>query len=183
MDSYTNATQITYVAAENVAYNARKIVEATAFACLIALDHGLKSVPRDAKGKWNAEDIIRNIQAKGLKVWPNPSDCRQATAQETSETGATAVLDGQPHRRLDHSQLIAIYKRLHRWAHEINPYLNTTHDDFLKNNYQSLISDVKALAGFISNHTIIIQGKGFYCVLKDRADGLTKVIAFERPTA
>ena len=46
MDQYTNSTQLTFVGAENIAYNARKVVEGIAFACVVALDHVGKGVSK-----------------------------------------------------------------------------------------------------------------------------------------
>ena len=68
--------------AESAAFHGRKIVEAIAFACLVAIDNGLKYVPRDAEKQWNAETIFKNLKSKNLKVLPSPSIFRQATPEE-----------------------------------------------------------------------------------------------------
>jgi hypothetical protein len=65
MDQFTRNTQITYSGAEIVAYNARKIVEGIAFGCLVAIENSLNSVPRDAKGQYNAEAIFKTLKKRG----------------------------------------------------------------------------------------------------------------------
>ncbi len=57
--------------AETAAFHGRKVVEGIAFSCLVATQHGLKHIPRDAKGKWNAEEILRGLLKKNLQVFPS----------------------------------------------------------------------------------------------------------------
>ncbi len=52
--------------AEVCAFHGRKVIEGIAFGCLIAVEHGLKHVPRDAKGQWSAESILRSLKGKNL---------------------------------------------------------------------------------------------------------------------
>ena len=111
-----------------------------------------------------------------MTTLPNPSEMRYATDEERLRIGASVIVEDFPERRLDHSALIDIYRRLHRWAHEFNPYTALNYDEFLRKNYKSLIDDVVALSKFISNHAILIERKGFFCVLRDADDGLTKVL-------
>ena len=68
--------------AESAAFHGRKIVEAIAFACLVAIDHSLKYVPRDAEKQWNAETIFQNLKSKNLTVLPSPSIFRHTYAEE-----------------------------------------------------------------------------------------------------
>lgn len=183
MDKFTQHSHITHSGAEIVAYNARKIVEGIAFGCLVAIDHGLKSVPRDAKGQYNAEAIFKSLKKKGLHVLPSPSEVRDATESERLENNVKAVIEGIPSHRLTHEQLIETYQYLHGWAHELNPYTVTDRQEHLRKNINPLIEHVVKLSKFISNHVISIQGQGFFCVLKDRTDGLTKVIAIQSVAA
>jgi hypothetical protein len=180
MDQITRKDGITYSEAEIVAYNARKIVEGIAFGCLVAAEHGLKHVPRDAKGQYNAESIFNRLNKQGRNVLPSPSDAREATAEEKARTGATAVLEGAPSRRLTYSDLIKIYRHLHEWAHELNPYVVGDRRAYLQQKLPILMGYIEKISSFISNHVISIHGHGFFCVLKDREDGLTKVISLQK---
>lgn len=180
MDQITRKTGITYSEAEIVAYNARKIVEGIAFGCLVAAEHGLNHVPQDARGQYNAEAIFRRLDRRELKILPSPSEARQATPREQSETGAKVVLEGIPLRRLTYIELIEIYRQLHEWAHELNPYVVGDRQAYVKARLPVLFDSVQKISLFISNHVISIQGHGFFCVLKDEIDGLTKVISLQK---
>lgn len=165
-----------YARAETAAFHGRKVVEAIAFACLVAIEHGLQTVPRDAKGQWNAEDILKNLKKKHLDVLPSPSVLRQPTAAEKEGAGVTAVVEGVPDRRLSHDDLISIYQRLHAWAHEINPYTQMGHESFYAKQSPVLWEDLRKLELFMERHFISIRGKGFFCTLRDAQDGKTKVL-------
>jgi YD repeat-containing protein len=103
-------------------------VEGIAFACLVATENGIKHVPRDAKGQWNAETILKNLKKKKIDTLPSPSIIRQPTEQERTEnSGVSLVIEGIPARRLSHDDLIAIYQRIHPWLHEANPYTEPDH--------------------------------------------------------
>ena len=91
--------------AEAAAFHGRKIVEAIAFACLLAIENGLKTIPRDAKGQWNAESIFKSLKSKRLEVLPSPSHIRQATTEEQSSSGVNVVIEGIPEKRLTHEEL------------------------------------------------------------------------------
>lgn len=112
------STAADFARAESAAFHGRKIVEGTAFACLVAIENGLATVPKNTKGQWNAEDIFKRLKKKGLKVLPSPSVIRQATPDEEKEHGVKTAIEGVPDRRLTHDELIAIYRRLHGWVHE-----------------------------------------------------------------
>lgn len=75
---------------------------------------------------------------------------------------------------------MAIYKRLHLWAHEINPYTNENHASFIEKRSPTLWKDMKKLKAFLERHFISIKGKGFYCTLWDSQDGKTKILALEK---
>ena len=168
-----------FVAGEMAAFHGRKVVEGTAFACLVAIDNGLNYVPRDAKNQWNAEDILTSLQAKNISAFPSPSIWRKATEAELSEDPATIRVEGQPERRLTHSQLIAIYRRLHRWNHELNPYTSEGREAFAAANAGVLWDDLARLDLFLGEHVIGIRNEAFYCRLRD-GDGLTKVVPLSR---
>ncbi|MDX2006042.1 MAG: hypothetical protein SFU83_12250 [Meiothermus sp.] len=161
--------------AEAAAFNGRKIVEAIAFGCLVAVDNGLKEVPRDAKGQWNAQDIFKSLKSKSLSVLPSPSLIRQATIEEQREHNVKAVLEGIPERRLTHDELISIYQSLHVWLHEVNPYVNKNHANFYAQKAEKLWADLARVRLFVEGHFISIRGEAFFCVLWDSQDNQTKV--------
>jgi hypothetical protein len=161
---------------EAAAFHGRKVLEATAFACLVAIDNGLSTVPKGAKGKWNAEDILKSLKKKGLEVLPSPSTIRESTAAEKKDLGVKAVIEGVPERRLTHDEIISIYQRIHRWAHELNPYTQVEHEAYYAKHAAALWDDLNRLERFLERHFISIRGKGFYCTLRDTQDGRTKVM-------
>lgn len=160
--------------AETAAFHGRKIVESIAFACLVATDNGLKYVPKDAKGHWSAEVIFKSLIKKKIHVFPMP--CR-IIFSNTREDNVLGGLEDIPSRRLTHEKLISIYQNLHRWLHEINPYVSSSRDAFFNENSQQLWSDLLLLKLFIEKHLIEIRGEAFFCILKDGVDNQTKVIS------
>jgi hypothetical protein len=166
--------------AETAAFHGRKIVEGIAFSCLVALENGLKHVPRDARGKWNAADILDSLQSKDIKVFPSPSAIRAPTGQERTENSVSAVVEGLPENRLSHDELKSIYARLHKWLHEINPYVQDDRSAFLQQHAQTLWDDLARVHRFVERHFISIGGRGFFCTLRDSHDGITKVLPLER---
>jgi hypothetical protein len=164
-----------FTRAESAAFHGRKVVEGIAFACLVALDNGFKHVPKDAKGKWNAADIFNSLGKKGLNVFPSPSEFREPTPEEKLQLRVTAVIEGIPSRRLTKDDLISIYERLHRWLHEINPYVAGDQDAFVVNHSATLWRDLLKIDLFMDRHVTSIAGEAFFCVLRDKIDGKTKV--------
>lgn len=169
--------------AEAAAFHGRKIVESIAFACLVAIENGLKHIPRDAKGQWNAENIFKSLKSKGLDVLPSPSLIRQATTEEQNSSRVNAVIEGIPEKRLTHEELINIYQRLHAWLHEVNPYVNQEHSSFYAQKAATLWGDLEKLWLFVEKHFISIRGVGFFCVLRDNQDHQTKVILLSKTAA
>ena len=100
--------------AEACAFHGRKIVEGTAFGCLIAVEHGLGDVLRDAKGKWNADVILKSLRKKNLgTAFPSPSIIRAATAEERQAHGEVGVtIEGQSDRRMTLDELLDAYTNL-----------------------------------------------------------------------
>jgi hypothetical protein len=107
---------------------------------------------------------------------PSPSTIREATAAEKKDPGVNAVIEGVPERRLTHDDLISIYQRIHRWAHELNPYTHVEHEAYYAKHGTALWDDLNKLERFLERHFISIHGKGFYCTLRDSQDGKTKVM-------
>jgi hypothetical protein len=168
--------------AESAAFQGRKVIEGIAFACLVATENGIKQVPRDAKGQWNAEKVFESLKKKGISTLPSPSIIRYPTDDERRDNpGVGMTIEGIPARRLSHDELIVIYQHTHRWLHEINPYVEPDHVDFCAKNATALWQDMARVDQFVDKHFISIGGQGFFCVLHDDLDGQTKVQALSRP--
>jgi hypothetical protein len=165
--------------AELVAFHGRKIVEGIAFACLLATDKGLKSVPRDARGQWNAENIFKRLRSKGIDVFPSPSKIRSCTEVEQKLHGVKAVVEGLPELRITHDEIIKIYQHLHFWNHEINPYIEPN-EEVVEKRIAQLWADINRLRQFLKSHFISLQGEGMFCVLYDTVDNQTKVMPFSK---
>jgi len=151
------ALSASFPQAEAAVFHSRKIVEAIAFGCLVAIENSLNHIPRDAKGRWNAEEIFKSLKSKNLTILPSPSRLRAATLQEQQENNAKVTMEGIPERRLSHDDLIGIYRAL--WG------------------------DLERLRLFVERHFISIQGEAFYCTLWDSKDKKTKVISLTKNTA
>lgn len=165
-----------FLKSETAAFHGRKIIEAVAFACLVATKNGLQSVPKDVGGQWNAEKIIRSLIKKQIDVFPSPSVIRAATDEEKLQDSVTITIEGIPERRLSQSELIDTYRRLHRWLHELNPYVDSNRTAFLLQHEAELWNDLTRLHRFLERHFIAINNQGFYCTLCDTNDGITKIV-------
>ncbi|WP_294174063.1 hypothetical protein, partial [uncultured Sphingomonas sp.] len=164
-----------FTRSEVIAFQLRKIIEGTAFGCLIAIDHGLKHVPRDAVGQWAADQIFRSLAKKNMKTVPSPSIIRKATEEEQAAHQATIVVQGTPSVRLTAEELIDIYQRTHIWLHELNPFVRTP-EDLLNVQENVLWDDLDRVWRFLERHFISIRGEGFFCTLKDKVDEQVKVL-------
>lgn len=166
--------------AETAAFHGRKIIEGIAFGCVVATEKGLKHIPRDAKGQWNAETILNGLQKKGLKTFPSPSILRKASPEEQAEHNVSITVEGVPERRISTSDLVAMYQRMHRWLHELNPYVTKDKATFYANHGQLLWADLSAIERFIERHFISLSGQGFFSVLRDSRDDMTKVLPLSK---
>ncbi len=180
IDKLASSTGGDFARAEAAAFQGRKVVEGIAFACLVATEKGLKLIPRDAKGHWNAESIQKSLSSKNINTFPSPSTIRNPTEEERSRDNVNVVIEGVPERRISTDEFIAMYQRMHRWLHELNPYVAKDRATFYSNNGQQLWNDLSAIGRFIERHFISIKGSGFFCVLRDINDGQTKVLPLQR---
>ena len=165
---------------EIAAFQGRKIVECIAFACLVSVKKGLNKIPVDAKGQYKAGKIFKSLEKKNLKILPSPSVLRPATLEERKQYNVNVTIDGIPNRRLTHDELCKIYKRFNEWAHELNPYVFSARAQFEETHSKNLWNDIEKLELFVERHAALIRGKGFFCVLRDKTDGKTKVIALSK---
>src|SRR6476620_5507558 len=96
----------TFSPAELCAFHGRKIVEGIAFGCIVAFENGLKHLPRDASGQWNADKILSVIQSKKGTVFPSPSEIRLPTQDELRDHGSmAATISGLPENRMTIEEL------------------------------------------------------------------------------
>ena len=77
-------------------------------------------------------------------------------------------------------EYMEIYQHLHHWLHEINPYIESDRIAFLEKHQAQLWEDIVKIKDLVESHTIIIGGQGFFCVLRDNADGQTKVTSISK---
>jgi len=169
-----------FLKSEEAAFHGRKIVEGIAFGCLVATEHGLKSIPRSARGHWNAEQIFRRLKKKGIEVFPSPTEIRLPTVAERNAHNVKAVLEGLPAKRLTHEELIEIYQRLHSRLHELNPYVAANDQSLFEQKIKQLWEDIACVRLFIESHVISLRGQAFFCLLFDRRDNETKVVPLSK---
>src|SRR5688500_16402590 len=74
-----------FAKAETAAFHGRKTVEGIAFGCLVATENSINHVPRDARGQWNAEAILKSLTSKKLTAFPSPSIIRLPTTEEQEQ--------------------------------------------------------------------------------------------------
>jgi hypothetical protein len=166
--------------AEACAFHTRKVIEGIAFGCLVAIEIGLRHAPQDAKGHWNAEKIFKSLKSKSLKLFPSPSIIRNATDAEKLEFGVKGVIEGVPERRLTPDELIRFYQSTHGWLHEINPYVDIDRRSFMAKHEAKLWKLASKVDLFIKGHTISIGGEMLFCILRDKNDGMTKVVPLSK---
>lgn len=165
---------------EIAAFHGRKIIEAIAFGCLIAIKNGIKVIPKTAEGQYNAEKILKTLSRKGIEIFPSPSEIRQATLKESEEFNVKIVIDGIPNRRITIDELIKKYQRMHNWLHELNPYTKDDQQIFYEKNQQQLTKDINEIRLLLVSHVMSINGESFFCTLYDKSDGTTKVVSLSK---
>lgn len=169
-----------YGKAEIAAFHGRKIIEAISFGCLIAIKNGLKHIPKDAQGQYNAETIFKMLNKKRIEIFPSPSLIRYATQEEIKDHNVKGVIEGVPERRITREELIKKYQRMHNWLHELNPYTKDGQEIFHQKNAPQLWKDLEEISLFLQSHVMSIKGEAFFCTLKDKIDGQTKVSSFSK---
>lgn len=180
IETLSNSGVNNYGKAEMVAFHGRKIIEAIAFGCLIGLENGLKIIPRDAQGQYNAETIFKTLSKRKLEIFPSPSIIREATKEEMKEHNVNVVIEGIPERRIAREELIKKYQRMHNWLHELNPYTKEGQELFHQKNVAQLWKDLEGISLFLQSHVMSIKGEAFFCTLKDKVDGFTKISSLSK---
>lgn len=175
IETLSNSGVDDYGKAELAAFHGRKIIEAIAFGCLIGIKNGLKHIPKDAQGQYNAETIFKMLNKKKIEIFPSPSLIRYATQEEIKGHNVKGVIEGVPERRITREELIKKYQRMHNWLHELNPYTKDGQEIFHQKNAPQLWKDLDEISLFLQSHVMSIKGEAFFCTLKDKIDGQTKV--------
>jgi len=149
---------------ELIAFQMRKIVEGTAFACLVACENGMKAIPRDAQGQWNADNIFSRLAKRKMLSLPMPGMIGPNSEEDQAKSGVQwHVSDTIPPFTIDDYR--ELYRRLHYWLHENNPYVGR--QELEKNDREQLWDDARRLGAVLSAHFISIGTTAFYCELKD----------------
>ena len=161
-----------YFTLENAAFQLRKSIEGIAFGCLVASENGLKEIPRDAKGQWNAEKIFSRISRIKPLVFP-VSFVRTDPVEGVDDV--QHVLNDNELVNLSINTVTDIYRRTHRWAHEFNPYVPLSEAKF-DDLRSKLLDDVNAIKSWISQHGIYAD-KELLLVMMDHEQGSVKVFA------
>ncbi len=159
-----------YAQLETAAFHLRKSIEGVAFGCLVAIENGLKSVPRDAVGQWNADRIFVRVSKQHPLVFPVAVD-REDPPEGQNGTQHHLVTDEK--RNLKLPEVRAIYRRTHVWLHEMNPYVAITVKKFAALR-DGLLADIVAVWGWLLHHVIAASGEVFLTILKNE-DGQLEV--------
>ena len=152
-----------YPQLETAAFHLRKSIEGVAFGCLVAMENGLKSVPRDAIGQWNADRIFAKVSKRTPVIFP------VSITREDPPEGAVGVdhhMAENTTANLSPPDVRIIYRRTHKWLHEMNPYLTLTINKFAELRV-SLIADIQSVWDWLVHHAIVAEGEVFLTVLKD----------------
>jgi hypothetical protein len=151
-----------YPKLETAAFHLRKSIEGVAFGCLVAMENGLKAVPRDAVGQWNADRIFAKVDKRKPLIFPFAIDRKDPPAG-SKDVQHHIVKDEQ--RNLSIADVRSIYRRSHTWLHEMNPYIPITATKF-SSLRDSLLKDIVSVWSWLLHHIIAADGEVFLTVLK-----------------
>jgi len=162
-----------YAALETGAFHLRKSVEATAFGCLVAMENGLREVPRDARGQWNADKLFVRLKKTHPPVFPLAINAERPGPEQT---GINHHITTNKDWNLTIDEVRAIYRRTHKWLHEWNPYLPGGALKFGKYR-DELLSDIPKIWKWLLHHLIVVDGEVILTVLKRSEDVGVEVIS------
>ncbi|MEJ6593572.1 hypothetical protein [Parasphingorhabdus sp.] len=161
---------------ETSAFHIRKSIERFAFGCLVALDNGLKKIPRDARGQWNADKKFAKLPKQKELVFP------RSFRRDNPPLGSDPRVSNHIVKRLEINLTVddvrAIYRRSHKWLHEWNPYLESFGRDFEKSKAE-LLSDLPKIWDWLLQNLIGIGGKVFLGLLKHGPNEDVRVVVAE----
>jgi hypothetical protein len=169
-----------YFIAETCGFHVRKILEGIGSACLVVLENGTGQIYEQTKHCYKPDQVFRLLKGKGKDIFPSPSIIRQATPSEAALHNISAVIEGQPEKRISIKELRDTYSRINHWNHEVNPYSGHTRESFYNQHVQYLWDTVDRLKSFIYKHFIAINGNGWFCTLKDDVDGKVKLVPLKK---
>lgn len=152
-----------YPALETAAFHLRKSIEGVAFGCLVATENGLKKIPRDAVGQWNADKIFSRMSRHKPLIFPCSIDV-QSSVNEDEAAKHHIVVNEADNVSID--EIRSVYRRTHFWLHEANPYIAITLDKFVKLRSQLLL-DIVAVWRWLLHHLIAADGELFLTVMKN----------------
>ncbi|MBY0344828.1 MAG: hypothetical protein K2Q29_13330 [Sphingomonadales bacterium] len=161
---------------ETSAFHMRKSIEGIAFGCLVALENGLKAIPRDARGQWNADLIFARLAKRDQLVFPE--SFRREEPPAGSPAGVTHHIVKNEDVNLSLDDVRSIYRRSHKWVHEWNPYVENFGRDYGKFRTE-LLNDLPKIWNWLHSHMIGIGGRVFLGLLKDGNDEAVRVVSAE----
>ena len=165
-----------FASLETAAFHMRKSIEGIAFGCLVALENGLKTIPRDAQGQWNADRIFIRLLKQPDLVFPEAFKREDPPEGVDPRIRHHIVPNEQANLNVD--QVRKIYRRSHKWTHEWNPYIESLSGDFDKHRAE-LVDDVPKIWNWLLTHMIGIGGRVFLGLLKDGDDQAVRVASAE----
>ena len=152
-----------YAELETAAFHLRKSIEGVAFGCLVTMENGLNSVPRDAQGEWSADRIFSKMARQKPAIFPlavNSEDPPQ------NSIGVQHHLTENKQHNLRVGQVRSIYRRTHPWLHEMNPYIPVTATKF-ENLRNALLDDIVSVWLWLLHHVTISNKEIFMTVMKN----------------
>ena len=162
-----------YAPLETAAFHLRKSIEAATFGCLIAMENGLRKVPRDAKGQWNADKLLTKVKKGNPPVFPVAI---HAEEPQPGSVGIAHHIVTNKEWNLSIDEVRQIYRRTHKWLHEWNPYLPGGPLKFGKYR-DELIDDIPKVWRWLLHHLISVDGEVFIAVLKRSPDVGVEIIS------
>jgi len=149
---------------EAVGNHFRKVIEAVAYAAMIASEMEFGQVPRQIQNHWNAAEILKFLSRKNLLNLP------KRTLIEEDPSG-----DGHRYTVFDGTEellpwLLEVYGQVHFFAHEANPYAQWQYyagltEEFLEEQ-RSIARDLRGhFIDWLWEHVIQLEDKWYVASL------------------
>lgn len=162
---------------EAVGSQIRKTIEAISYSALVSCEMETAHVPRQVRGLWNANEILRFLESKNLLTLPKRVEILDGKAENRS----LYVVYGKTEDQLE--WLTEVYRQVHFFAHEANPYSQWQYyagltEEFLFEQ-KSLAGEIhRALCRWLQQHVIQLKAE-WYVVqlgLDDASGAIVKQI-------
>tara|TARA_R110001599_G_scaffold101293_1_gene259162 strand:+ start:733 stop:1356 length:624 start_codon:yes stop_codon:yes gene_type:complete len=163
-----------FVDFETAAFHLRKIIEGVAFGCLVATENGLKKIPRDARGQWNADKIFVRMKKEKSLVFPEAAQRVDPDASAPLRVAHHIVPRKNDNLAID--EVRTMYRQLHVWNHEWNPYVEDHGKNFDKRKAE-VISFGPKLWNWLVIHMIGVGGELLIAHLKEGPEGQVLIAA------